>query len=119
VGIFILSALYAALAGWLYAHYITFISPSSFTFLFSIKILTMAVVGSLGSLWGAIFGTALLTSLPEFLAVFHDYETLVFGLILMVVMIFMPQGFLRGIEDLVIVGYHKTRELLAGRGGDG
>ena len=118
VGIFILSALYAALAGWLYAHYITFISPSSFTFLFSIKILTMAVVGSLGSLWGAIFGTALLTSLPEFLAVFHDYETLVFGLILMVVMIFMPQGFLRGIEDLVIVGYHKTRELLAGRGGD-
>jgi branched-chain amino acid transport system permease protein len=119
VGIFILSALYAALAGWLYAHYITFISPSSFTFLFSIKILTMAVVGSLGSLWGAIFGTALLTSLPEFLAVFHNYETLLFGLILMVVMIFMPQGFLRGIEELVIAGYHKTRGLLAGRGGDG
>jgi branched-chain amino acid transport system permease protein len=56
VGIFVLSALYAVTAGWLYAHYITFISPSSFGFMFSIKLITMVVIGSLGSLWGAIFG---------------------------------------------------------------
>ena len=111
VGIFVLSALYAALAGWLYAHYITFISPSSFTFMFSVKLVTMVVIGSLGSLWGAIFGAALLTSMPEFLYVFHNYETLVFGLILIVVMIFMPMGLLRGIEDLIAWSWHTAREV--------
>ncbi|TNF72539.1 MAG: branched-chain amino acid ABC transporter permease [Bacteroidetes bacterium] len=101
VGIFVLSALYAVTAGWLYAHYITFISPSSFGFMFSIKLITMVVIGSLGSLWGAIFGAALLTSLPEFLVVFENYETSVFGLILILVMIFMPRGLMRGLEDLI------------------
>jgi branched-chain amino acid transport system permease protein len=114
VGIFVLSALYAALAGWLYAHYITFISPSSFTFMFSIKLVTMVVVGSLGSLWGAIFGAALLTSLPEILYVFHNYETLVFGIILIVVMIFMPRGLLRGLEDLVIHLWHAAKKSYTG-----
>lgn len=114
VGIFVLSAVYAGVAGWLYAHYITFISPSSFGFMFSVKLVTMVVVGSLGSLWGAIFGAAILTSLPEFLTVFHDYEILVFGLILMIVMIFMPRGLLRGIEDLAVTAY--TR-LTGKRGG--
>jgi branched-chain amino acid transport system permease protein len=102
VAIFVLSALYAAAAGWLFAHYITFISPSSFGFLFSIKLVTMVVIGSLGSIWGGIFGAALLTSLPEFLHVFESYETTVFGLILVTVMIFMPKGLLRGLEDLAI-----------------
>ena len=101
VGVFVLSALYAAVAGWLYTHYITFISPSSFGFMFSIKLVIMVVIGSLGSLWGAIFGAALLTSLPEFLVVFENYETTVFGMILILVMIFMPRGLLRGIEDLL------------------
>ena len=112
VGIFVLSALYAALAGWMYAHYITFISPSSFTFMFSVKLVTMVVVGSLGSLWGAVFGAALLTSLPEFLYVFHNYETLVFGIILMSVMIFMPKGLLRGIEDMIIWSWHAAKKAL-------
>jgi len=107
VGVFVLSAVYAAVAGWLYAHYITFISPSSFTFMFSVKVVTMVVIGSLGSLWGAIFGAALLTSLPEFLTVFHDYETLTFGTILVMVMIFMPRGLLRGLEDLALKLVHR------------
>ncbi len=106
-GIFVISALYAAVAGWLYAHYITFISPSSFGFMFSIKLVTMVVIGSLGSLWGAIFGAALLTTLPEFLTIVEDYEMVAFGIILMSVMIFMPRGLLRGIEDLVIKVYGK------------
>jgi len=118
VGIFVLSAMYAALAGWLYAHYITFISPSSFTFMFSVKLVTMVVIGSLGSLWGAIFGAALLTSMPEFLYVFHNYETLVFGSILIVVMIFMPMGLLRGIEDLIAWSWHAARRRLSSDGGE-
>ena len=102
VGIFVLSAVYAALAGWLYSHYMTFVSPSSFGFMFSIKLVTMVVIGSLGSIWGAIFGAALLTSMPEFLHVFGNYETTVFGFILVTVMVFMPRGLLRGLEDIVI-----------------
>jgi branched-chain amino acid transport system permease protein len=102
VGIFVLSALYAALAGWLYSHYMTFVSPSSFGFMFSVKLVTMVVIGSLGSIWGAIFGAALLTSMPEFLHVFENYETTVFGFILVSVMVFMPRGLLRGLEDLVL-----------------
>jgi branched-chain amino acid transport system permease protein len=100
IAIFVLSAVYAAVAGWLFSHYITFIAPSSFGFLFSIKLITMVVIGSLGSIWGGIFGAALLTSLPEFLHVFENYETTVFGFILVTVMIFMPKGLLRGLEDL-------------------
>jgi branched-chain amino acid transport system permease protein len=101
IRVFVVSAIYASLAGSLYAHFVTFISPSSFGFMFSIKLVTMVVVGGMASIWGAIFGAATLTVLPELLAVFHDYDILIFGLILMVVMIFLPQGLTRGGLDLV------------------
>jgi branched-chain amino acid transport system permease protein len=100
IWVFVVSAMYAALAGSLYAHFITFISPSSFGFMFSVKLVTMVVVGGMASIWGAVFGAATLTILPEVLATFHDYEILVFGFILMVVMIFLPQGLTRGLLDL-------------------
>ena len=109
VGIFVLSALYAAFAGWLYSHYMTFVSPSSFDFMFSVKLVTMVVIGSLGSIWGAIFGAALLTSMPEFLHVFENYETTVFGFILITVMIFMPKGLLKGVENAILAGVRGIR----------
>lgn len=98
--IFIWSALYAALAGSLYAHTLNFIAPSSFGFMFSIKLVTMVVVGGMASIWGSLLGAAVLTVLPELLVVFHDYEIIIFGGILMVVMIFLPRGLVRGILDL-------------------
>ncbi len=98
--IFIWSALYAALAGSLYAHTLNFIAPSSFTFMFSIKLVTMVVVGGMASIWGSFLGAVVLTILPELLVVFHDYEIIIFGGILMVVMIFLPRGLVRGILDL-------------------
>jgi branched-chain amino acid transport system permease protein len=101
VWVFAVSAVYASLAGSLYAHFVTFISPSSFGFMFSVKLVTMVVVGGMASVWGAVFGAAALTALPEVLAVFHDYEILIFGFILMVVMIFLPQGLTRGVLDVV------------------
>ncbi len=100
IWVFALSAVYASVAGSLYAHFITFISPSSFDFMFSIKLVTMCVIGGMASIWGAVFGAATLTLLPEILAVFHDYDIIIFGLILMVVMIFLPQGLTRGALDL-------------------
>ena len=98
--IFVWSALYAALAGSLYAHTLNFIAPSSFNFMFSIKLVTMVVVGGMASIWGSLVGAAVLTVLPELLTVFHDYEIIIFGAILMVVIIFLPRGLVRGILDL-------------------
>lgn len=98
--IFIVSALYASLAGSLLAHTVNFIAPASFDFMFSIKLVTMVVVGGMASIWGSLLGAATLTVLPELLAVFHDLEIVIFGLILMVVMIFLPRGLVRGLLDL-------------------
>lgn len=98
--IFVVSALYASLAGSLLAHTVNFIAPSSFGFMFSIKLVTMVVVGGMASIWGSLLGATVLTVLPELLAVFHDLEVVVFGLILMVVMIFLPRGLVRGLLDL-------------------
>ncbi|MGQ9920739.1 MAG: branched-chain amino acid ABC transporter permease [Desulfobacca sp.] len=98
--IFVVSAWYASLAGSLLAHTVNFIAPSSFGFMFSIKLVTMVVVGGMASIWGSLLGATVLTVLPELLTVFHDLEVVVFGLILMVVMIFLPRGLVRGLLDL-------------------
>jgi branched-chain amino acid transport system permease protein len=107
--IFVWSALYAALAGSLYAHTLNFIAPSSFGFMFSIKLVTMVVVGGMASIWGSLLGAAVLTVLPELLIVFHDYEIIIFGAILMVVMIFLPRGLVRGILDLWELRHYKKK----------
>jgi branched-chain amino acid transport system permease protein len=98
--VFIWSALYASLAGSFYAHTLNFIAPASFDFMFSIKLVTMVVLGGMASIWGSLLGAAVLTVLPEVLIVFHDFEVIIFGAILIVVMIFMPRGLVRGIMDL-------------------
>jgi branched-chain amino acid transport system permease protein len=100
VWVFVLSAVFAALGGFLYAHLVSFISPNSFDFLVSVRMVTMVVIGGMASIWGALLGASLLTVLPEWLHVFTDYEMVVYGLILMVVMIFLPQGLTRGLLDL-------------------
>lgn len=98
--IFVLSAAMASLAGFLYAHQIFFISPETFSFLASIRIVTMVVIGGMASIWGSLLGASLLTLLPEWLHAFADYEMMVYGLVLMLIMIFLPQGLTRGIIEL-------------------
>ncbi|WP_373497736.1 branched-chain amino acid ABC transporter permease [Desulfococcus sp.] len=98
--IFVFSAGVAALAGFLYAHYVSFISPGSFDFLMSVRMVTMVVIGGMASIWGALLGASLLTLLPEWLHAFSDLEMVVYGLIMMGVMIVMPQGLTRGILDI-------------------
>jgi branched-chain amino acid transport system permease protein len=96
INIFVMSAMLASLAGSLYAHYITFISPGSFSIFFSLQLVTMVLVGGMGSLWGSIFGTLLLTLLPELLHGVKEYNILVYGLVLTTVLVFFPQGFFPG-----------------------
>jgi branched-chain amino acid transport system permease protein len=99
INIFVLSAILASLAGSLYAHYITFVSPGSFSIFYSLQVVTMVLIGGMGSLWGSVFGAFLLTVLPEFLHAVKEYNVLVYGMILMVVLIFFPQGLFPGLHE--------------------
>ncbi len=99
LGIFILSAIYGSMAGSLYAHFITFISPTSFGLMFSILLLMMVVVGGSETIWGALLGAAVLTLLPEYLRGLEDFEVLAYGAILMLVLLFMPRGILIGFRN--------------------
>jgi branched-chain amino acid transport system permease protein len=92
VKIFVISAAMASLAGSLYAHYISFISPGSFSIFFSLQAVTMVLVGGMGSLWGSVFGAILLSLLPEVLHGVKEYNVLVYGFILMAVLMFFPKG---------------------------
>lgn len=108
-GVFILSAGYAAVAGTLYAHYVTFVSPGSFSFHTSVQLVTMVVLGGMGSLWGAGAGALFLTLLPEALRALEDYDILVYGGILVLCMMFLPGG--------LAEGGRRLRQALVSRGG--
>jgi len=101
IQVFVLSAVYASLAGSLYAHFITFLNPTPFGFHFSIVLVAMVAVGGMASVWGAMIGAALLTLLPEYLRAFQDYDILIYGSILLVIMMFLPQGLFAGILGLI------------------
>lgn len=99
--IFVISCVFAGLAGSLYAHFVTFVSPSPFGLQTSLMILVMAAIGGVGSVWGAPFGAAVVTLLTEFLRSLvpklanhasGEYEIIVFGLLLIVIIRWMPQG---------------------------
>lgn len=90
--VFVISAVYAALAGSLNALYAGLITPDLSGFLRSVEFVTMVVLGGMGSTFGALIGAAVLTSLPQFLTALHEYEQIVLGLILMACMIFLPRG---------------------------
>jgi branched-chain amino acid transport system permease protein len=94
IAMFTLSAGLAGLAGSLYAHYITFINPESFGLHTSILILTMVVLGGMGSLLGSVVGACTLTMLPELLRRFADYQDLIYGAMLIALLIWRPQGLL-------------------------
>lgn len=91
--IFVLSAVYASVAGSLMAFLNGHITPDGTAgFLRSVELVTMVVLGGMGSIVGAIVGAAVLVILPQALTIFHDYEHLMLGLIIMVSMILLPRG---------------------------
>jgi branched-chain amino acid transport system permease protein len=98
--IFVVSAVLASLAGSLFAHFAGFITPDEAGFIHSIELVTMVVLGGMASTYGAIVGAAILTILPQLLTVFHDFEMLVFGAILMGTMIFMRKGLVPSLAAL-------------------
>ena len=101
IQVFVLSGMYCGLAGALYAHYVRFVNPDPFGFMFSIELVVMVVIGGMASIWGAIAGAGTITLLSQVLRPFEDYEVLAFGLILVLVMIYMPAGLTRTSVELV------------------
>jgi branched-chain amino acid transport system permease protein len=99
--VFVLSAVFAGIAGVLYAHYLSFVAPSSFGFHFSVQLITMVVLGGMASLWGGIAGTVFLTAMPEFLRAYENMEVIIYGLILILCMMYLPQGMAGGVSKLI------------------
>lgn len=92
---FAIGALWAGIAGVVFAAKTTFINPASFTVWESIVVLSLVVLGGMGSLTGVVVGAFLLILLPEYLRAFSEYRMLLFGIILVVMMIFKPDGIIK------------------------
>ncbi|SEA37085.1 amino acid/amide ABC transporter membrane protein 2, HAAT family [Desulfuromusa kysingii] len=101
IKVFILSAVLASLAGSLFAHCYSFVSPDSFGIFTSTDMVIMVVVGGMGSIWGSLFGAALITLLPEWVDMFETYKDFVHGGILVLVLMFLPQGLVTGLIDTI------------------
>ena len=91
---FVISAVYASVSGSLLALQNKFITPDVAGYMHSIELVTMAVLGGAGSVLGAILGAGILTLLPQVLTVFAEYEQVMLGLVMMLVMIFLREGLL-------------------------
>lgn len=98
---FVISAVYASVAGSMLAFLNKFISPDVSGFLHSIELVTMTVLGGAAMVFGAVAGAAVLTALPQILTAFHEFDHIVLGLIMMLVMIFMREGLVPGLLKLV------------------
>jgi branched-chain amino acid transport system permease protein len=99
IKVFMISSALAAFAGVLYATYISYISPPSFTIMESIFIISIVIIGGAGSLWGPVIGSVVLVSLPEILrfvgmpnSVAANLRQIIYGALLVIFMLWRPQG---------------------------
>ncbi|HEU5249776.1 MAG TPA: branched-chain amino acid ABC transporter permease [Thermoanaerobaculia bacterium] len=99
---FVVSSAMAGVAGGLFAHYLMYLHPNSFTFIKSFEIIIMIVIGGLGSITGSVLGAVLYITLTEGLREFAQYRMVLFSLLLIVIMIVRPQG---------ILGHRELRNL--------
>lgn len=102
--IFAVGAVYASISGSLYASYVGYIDPGPFEVMHSVLLVTMVAVGGMHRIWGAVLGSVLLTLLPDGLSLLSDrlsgygvsystdYDMLIYGAILLVIMLFLPEG---------------------------
>ncbi len=98
--VFVISVVIATISGSLYAFFSGFISPAEASFSHSIELVVMVVLGGLGRIYGAIIGAVILTILPQLLTSFEDYQTLIYGAIIIFIMIFMPKGIASLFNDM-------------------
>jgi branched-chain amino acid transport system permease protein len=110
---FVMGAFFAGIAGGLFAHYLSYLNPNSFTFIKSIEVIAMVVLGGMGSISGAVLAAIVLTLLPEVLRPVKDYRMVIYSLMLILLMILRPQGLL-GTRELSLPGWlHRRRQARA------
>ena len=97
--VFVIGAAMASVAGVMYAYYISFIDPTSFTVMESIFIISIVIIGGAGSLWGPVVGAAVLVILPEVLrfvgmpsSIAANMRQIIYGVLLVIMMMWRPQG---------------------------
>jgi branched-chain amino acid transport system permease protein len=95
---FALGATWAGMVGVIFAAKTTFINPASFTFLESAMILSIVVLGGMGSIVGVIIAAITLILLPEYLRAFSEYRMLIFGAVMVIMMVFRPQGIIANVR---------------------
>lgn len=105
---FIIGTVFAGLAGALYAHYVRFISPGDFNFPMSVTMMSVIVLGGIGTLWGPIIGAVILGVLPEIFRPLIDYRMLVYSILLLMMIRFQPNGIL-GEHSFLIRIFKKAR----------
>lgn len=96
--VFVVASAIAGLAGGFYSHYISFIDPTSFNYNKSIQIMSMAILGGMGSIPGSIIGAIILTVLPELLRDFVLLRQVIYGVVIIVMVLFRPAGLLGGVS---------------------
>ena len=97
--VFAVAAGMAGLAGSLYAFFMRSFNATAFGFPLSIELLIIVIIGSLRSVWGAIFGALIVTILPAALEHFNDYKLFIYGAIMVVIMLFLPDGLFHGVVE--------------------
>lgn len=98
--IFVLSAAFTALAGFLYAHEEKYIGLNSSELMLSIILVAMVAVGGMANIWGTLVATVFLYLLPEFLTALEEMDVLAYGVVIMLIMIFMPKGLFVGSYEI-------------------
>jgi branched-chain amino acid transport system permease protein len=102
IKLFIVSSVYASIAGSLFAHYVTYISPATASLMFAVEIILVIAIGGYTMVWGAVVGVAAITYLNEYLALFAEYKQIIYGVTLIAIMIFFPHGLLPGFKDSMV-----------------
>lgn len=109
VRVFVLSAVFASVAGSLYAHCYGTVNPNAFSIFKSLDLVIMVVVGGLGSIWGTLFGVSFVMVLPHLVESLEGYFDLLHGLLLVVILMFLPQGFITGLWDYLRIRLARRR----------
>jgi branched-chain amino acid transport system permease protein len=105
-----LGAFWAGLVGVIFASQTTYINPASFDFMLSAIVLSMVVLGGMGSIVGVLIAALVLNLLPEYLRAFEDYRMLVFGAVMVLMMLFRPQGLVANVRKTYTHGKAQAEE---------
>lgn len=131
IQVFVLSAVLASIAGSLYAHNagVGYINPSEFNFMASVQLVVMVVIGGMASVWGALFGATAIQFLKNWILTLDNsdihllglkltgLDPIVFGAILIIVMILLPQGLVRGLTDMAAAAIRGGKRAIGRKAG--